>query len=189
MTKNEVVVRPVRLPEDAHGVLAIDTSFTTDTVFRVVAEHEGFRLVRTPVAPAAVKRFTIDSLSPDELAAGRPLAREWDRAFVATQGTAVAGFIATSLRHWNRHCVIHHFYVDTPWRRSGVGRRLLAEAIAVARQAGMARLWLETSSLNVPGVDAYRRLGFELCGLDTSLYAELPTSNETALFLSRPLTT
>ena len=46
---------------------------------------------------------------------------------------------------------------------------------------------METSNLNLPGVRAYERLGFQVCGLDTSLYDGTPSEGEVALFLSRSL--
>jgi ribosomal protein S18 acetylase RimI-like enzyme len=53
---------------------------------------------------------------------------------------------------------------------------------------GAINLWLETSNLNVPGIRAYRRLGFELCGADATLYLGTPAASEQALFFARPLT-
>jgi ribosomal protein S18 acetylase RimI-like enzyme len=47
--------------------------------------------------------------------------------------------------------------------------------------------WLETSNVNLPAVRAYERLGFRLCGLDTSLYEGTPAEGEVALFLCRLL--
>ena len=44
-----------------------------------------------------------------------------------------------------------------------------------------------TTNLNLPGVQAYERLGFHLCGLDTSLYDATPSEGEVALFLCRSL--
>lgn len=44
-----------------------------------------------------------------------------------------------------------------------------------ARQVTAARcLWLETQNVNYPAVQFYLRLGFELCGLDQTLYAPGP---------------
>jgi len=48
-------------------------------------------------------------------------------------------------------------------------------------------IWLETSSLNAPGVAAYRALGFSLSGVDLTLYDGTPAEGETALFFSRPV--
>jgi ribosomal protein S18 acetylase RimI-like enzyme len=95
--------------------------------------------------------------------------------------------VATEHDSWNSRVVIWHLYVDASRRRRGIGRRLLETALAAAVEAGMRVAWLETSNLNVPGVRAYERLGFEICGLDTTLYTGTPAEGEIALFLARPL--
>jgi ribosomal protein S18 acetylase RimI-like enzyme len=49
-------------------------------------------------------------------------------------------------------------------------------------------VWLETSTLAYPAIQFYRRRGFELCGLDTSLYDSAdPSAGETALYFARSL--
>jgi ribosomal protein S18 acetylase RimI-like enzyme len=95
--------------------------------------------------------------------------------------------VATQHEAWNGRVVVWHLYVDVDHRRRGIGRRLLETALAEALDAGMHVAWLETSSLNVPGVRAYERLGFEVCGLDTTLYTGTRAEGEVALFLARPL--
>jgi ribosomal protein S18 acetylase RimI-like enzyme len=95
--------------------------------------------------------------------------------------------VATRYEAWNRRVVIWHLYVSGEYRRRGVGGRLLETALAAAREAGARTAWLETSNLNVPAVRAYERLGFVLCGLDTTLYDGTPAEGEVALFFSRRL--
>jgi ribosomal protein S18 acetylase RimI-like enzyme len=72
-------------------------------------------------------------------------------------------------------------------RGRGIGRRLVDRALAAAREAGAPTAWLETTNLNLPGVRAYERLGFRLCGLGTSLYDATLAEGEVALFLCRSL--
>ena len=66
-------------------------------------------------------------------------------------------------------------------------RRLLAAVEAHAASLGARHVWLETSSLNVPGVAAYRALGFRLTGIDLTLYDATPAEGEAALFFSKPV--
>jgi len=93
-----------------------------------------------------------------------------------------------STRPWNRRAVVWHLYVDRTCRRRGIGRRLLGVALEAAAEAGARTAWLETSNVNVPGTRAYERLGFDLCGLHTTLYESTPAEGEVALFLLRRLT-
>jgi len=48
-------------------------------------------------------------------------------------------------------------------------------------------VWLETSNVNVPGIAAYTRLGYALCGVDTTLYEATAAAAETAIYLSKSL--
>jgi len=109
--------------------------------------------------------------------------RSWDRGWLAEVGQKATGFIATAYEPWNRRTVIWHFYVSPEYRRRGLGRRLLDVALSDGVSRGAVSAWLETSNLNVPGIDAYRRFGFELCGVDVSLYEGTEAEGEVALFL------
>lgn len=171
-----IQVRPARFPDDRAGVLALDTSVTTDTVYRVAADETGIRLYETKVGGLRRKRFPLDDIDDPD--------RPWDAAWVAAQGERIVGFAATGLQPWNGRLVIWHLYVDTDWRGQGIGLQLLDAVMMEARNRGARSLWLETSSLNVPGVAAYRAMGFSLTGVDLTLYDGTPAEGEAALFLS-----
>ena len=70
-------------------------------------------------------------------------------------------------------------------RRRGVARALLQAVDVHAVASGARNVWLETSSLNAPGVVAYRSLGFSLSGIDLTLYDGTAAEGEVALFFSR----
>ena len=77
-------------------------------------------------------------------------------------------------------------YIAPAMRRHGLGRALLARAEDHGRALGATHVWLETSNVNAPGVAAYERLGYALCGADTRYYgAYMP--DETAIYLAKPL--
>nr|WP_276324238.1 GNAT family N-acetyltransferase [Symbiobacterium thermophilum] len=48
-------------------------------------------------------------------------------------------------------------------------RALVGSVEAFAAAVGARCLWLETSNLDDPAIQFYRRLGFRWCGLDVSL--------------------
>lgn len=173
------VVRAANLRQDAAGIAAIDTSFTTRQVYDIAVVGDEVRLALRDLAAPLTKRFPLDDLEDPE--------RPYDQAWVAVEDQAIVGFAATSYAAWNRRLVLWHLYVDGPRRGRGVSRQLLAfvEAQGVAR--GARHIWLETSSLNAPGVAAYRALGFSLSGVDLTLYDGTPAEGETALFFSRPV--
>ncbi len=174
-----LVVRRASLPEDTAGIAALDTSFTTTQVYDVAVEGENIRLTPRGLDAPLTKRFPLDDLDDPE--------RPYDQAWVAVDAAAIVGFAATSYASWNRRLVLWHLYVDPTHRRRGVARALLDAVDAHAIARGARNVWLETSSLNAPGVAAYRSLGFTLSGVDLTLYDGTPAVGEVALFFSRPV--
>ena len=175
---SEIEIRPADLVRDAALIRSVDTSFETDVIFDVQADGSGFRLVERPVEPPVVKTLPL---------ADPPAGREWESTWLALDGGRAVGVVSTEYQAWNRRSVIWHLYVSADFRGRGVGRRLVETALVAAREAGARTAWLETSSLNVPAVRAYERLGFRLCGLDTSLYDGTPAEGEVGLFYCRSL--
>jgi len=173
-----ITLREVVLPDDAPHLAELDTSFTTDIVYAVAREADGFRLDAVSVEPPVTKRFQVDDVDAPQA---------WDRGVVAVADGLVRGFVATGFERWNARLVIWHFYVDPAWRRRGIGRALIEAALLEGAARGATTAWLEASNLNYPGVQVYERLGFELCGLDTTLYRGTASDGETALFLARDL--
>jgi ribosomal protein S18 acetylase RimI-like enzyme len=172
-----VAIREARLPDDAAAIEQIDTSFTTDVVFDVAATGAGFALRERRLAEPLTKRFPLDDVQGE---------RPWSHGFLAEDGAAL-GFAAAALQPWNRRLVLWHLYVQPNARGRGVGRELVERVDALGHELGARHLWLETSNLNAPGVAAYRALGFELTGIDATLYDGTPAEGEIALFFSRPL--
>jgi ribosomal protein S18 acetylase RimI-like enzyme len=174
-----MVVRSAVLPQDAAGIAALDTSFTTAQVYDVAVVNEEIRLTLRSLAAPLTKRFPLDDLDDPE--------RPYDQAWVAVDDATIVGFAATSYASWNRRLVLWHLYVEPIRRRRGIARALLdgVDAHAIAR--GARNVWLETSSLNAPGVAAYRSLGFALSGVDLTLYDGTAAQGEAALFFSRPV--
>ena len=163
---------------DSAAVSALDTSFTTTAVFEVTGDDSGLTLSLAQLDAPLTKRFPLDDLDAED--------RPWSDAWVAEADSVLVGFAATSFESWNRRLVLWHLYVAPELRRRGVAARLLAEVEQHAQAVGARHIWLETSSLNVPGASAYRRLGFELTGIDRTLYDATPAEGEIALFFSKP---
>lgn len=172
-------IRPASLPADASAIEAIDTSFTTNTVYEVTAAPQQITLRAKKLAEPLTKRFPLEDL--------RSSTRAYTEAWVALSGATIVGFAAAALETWNRRLVLWHFYVDPSVRRQGAGRRLLEAVTSYGVTQGARHIWLETSSLNVPGAEAYRALGFSLTGADLTLYDGTPAEGEVALFYSRRL--
>ena len=175
-----LTMRPVRLPGDHAAILALDRSFTTDRIYRIVRTPQSFALAETIAQPPVHKDFPLEA----DLGAGRV----WEQGLVAEQAGTVVGFTALAHQRWNRRTELWHLYVAPQVRGRGVGRALVEAVIAAAEDAGMRCVWLETSNLAYPAIQFYRRMGFELFGLDASLYDPAgPVGSETALYFARPL--
>ncbi|MFI8199983.1 GNAT family N-acetyltransferase [Streptomyces sp. NPDC085942] len=159
----------------------IKGEFSSDTVFEVVdSGGNGFSL-----RPVRLDRPIHKVFPDDEPEGGEPSTGA--RRFVALDGDRVCGYVDTEYEPWNRRLVIADIEVAAPYQGRGIGRTLMNHAIDWARTCGAGHVWLEVTNINAPAIRAYRRMGFALCGLDTSLYSGTESEGETALFMSRSL--
>ncbi|WP_432093983.1 GNAT family N-acetyltransferase [Streptomyces sp. bgisy100] len=194
-------VRTAR-PEDAAAIEALDGSFTTGTVFEVTATDHGFTLREVPVDPPLTKVFPEsegpeDERPEDESSGAESSGAEGSRSdggedadartFVAVgPDGGLVGFAAVSHSAWNRRLIVEDIEVAPGHRGRGIGRTLMGHAVDFARERGARHLWLEVTNVNAPAIHAYRRMGFTLCGLDTTLYDGTESAGEQALYLSLP---
>ena len=170
-------IRPMTAA-DRTGICALDTAFETSTIYEVVATPLRLELVERPTPPL-VKRYAI----ADAFAHWAT----WDVGFVAEDNTQICGFAGVEYEAWHARLVLWHLYVSPAQRRTGVGRALLDQVEAHGRKRGARRVWLETSNVNVPGIAAYQRLGYSLCGVDTTEYDTLEYEAETAVYMAKRL--
>lgn len=170
-------VREIDRQTDAAALQRLDTSFTSEFVYRVTGGCDELHLDCVSIPSPYRKSFTIDLEDPP-----------WDHGYVAEEDGSPVGFIAMRFESWNRRLVITHLYVDSSQRRRGIARLLIERAIDWGRDRGALIGWVETSNRNFPGVQIYRRLGFEICGFDVTHYRGTPHKEEFALFLARPIT-
>jgi ribosomal protein S18 acetylase RimI-like enzyme len=165
------------IDRDRDGIEAIDTSFETTTVFDVTVTPRQIELVERALDRPLVKRYPMADVFSHWAT--------WDTAYVAVEGDAIVGFAAVEFEAWHRRLVLWHLYVAPERRRQGIGRALLEQVEQHGRRRKAHRVWLETTNVNVPGVRAYERLGYSLCGCDVTLYDDMPYAHETALFLAK----
>jgi ribosomal protein S18 acetylase RimI-like enzyme len=172
-----VVIRELDRKTDRRGVEAIDTSFETSSVFDVVTTARQIDLRERVLETPRTKRYSIGEVYA-------PWAR-WDAGWVADDD-GIRGVATIAHEEWHQRLVLWHLYVDPSSRRRGVGRALLERVEAHGRAVGATHVWLETSNINVPGIAAYERLGYTLCGADRLFYgAYMP--DEIAIYLAKML--
>lgn len=106
----------------------------------------------------------------------------------AYDGDRLVGLVVCETHRWNQAVWIWELKVATTHRRRGIGQRLV-EAVAERTAAdGLRAVGLETQSTNVPAIDFYRAVGFELDGIDLSFYTNTDaTDGEVAFFMRRKL--
>ena len=89
---------------------------------------------------------------------------------------------------WNRSLWIREFGIAESYRRKGVGRQLMEQVAEIAKTEGLRILVCETQNTNVPAIDFYRSVGFEVDGVDLSYYTNRDVEGEVAVFMKRKLT-
>ncbi len=172
-----VSVRAFDKKTDLNAIKELDSSYTSLGCFKIHCDADSL-IIRPHKSPLPQQRsFPIDLELP-----------HWSNGWIAENDEAgVIGFIATDFESWNRRLKIWHFYVNTCARGRGVGRRLMESALLVGRNQGATTAWAETSNWNLPGIEVYRHLGFQLCGFDETLYHGTLSKDEFAVFLAKRL--
>jgi ribosomal protein S18 acetylase RimI-like enzyme len=100
-------------------------------------------------------------------------------------GDLLVGAAIAEPRPWNQSLWVWELHVHADYRGQGIGRRLMEELADQAQLAGLHVIVAETQNTNVPAIRFYRSVGFELEGLDLSLYP--PEIEEVAFFMKRYL--
>ena len=170
-----LTVRSLNWPADRASLLLLDSSFLTDRVYHVGQTNATFTLHSVPITPPLQKDYGF-AADVDNLPT-------FDQVIVAERDATIVGIAALKFEAWNQRANLWHFYIAPAERGRGLGRRLMNEINQAARTHGMRCLWLETQNINDGAIQFYRRVGFQWCGLDTSLYtASENAPNEIALF-------
>ncbi len=176
-----LALRSFRYPQDADALAKLDTSFTTERIYRPVYGALSFQLREERVDPPLYKRYPLEVENPAERVV-------WDYAVIAEEAGETVGFLAAQYTEWNRRVILWHLYVAPSHRRKGVGAKLLEAVEAYARSVRARCLWLETQNINYPAIQFYQRAGFAFCGFDSSLYDQSELEQEEiALFFARPI--
>ena len=92
----------------------------------------------------------------------------------------IYGFIAARLNADELH--INNIAVSEVWRRRGIGRALLAAALAAGKNIGAVWAVLEVRASNLAAQTLYARQGFEIVGGRKDYYAA-PTEDATVMGL------
>lgn len=168
--------RPIDWKLDESAIRNLDTAYTTDRVYGLRMEDLSFSLIEETRIPPITKRYEVTITQKD---VGNALV-----AIAACEGAVLFGFAAVKEEAWNRRAVLTDFYIQPGVRRRGLGRKMMEEVFLGIAEASARVLWVETQNVNLPAIEFYRSVGFEVCGFDSSLYGD-PHSKEVAVYLSK----
>lgn len=155
--------------------MAIPTEWVADRVVALDQNGLAFSLEERPLGFSYEK----DGSSLSQRLEGLKSA---DAVFVAEAGSHIVGVVAMVVSQWNFRPGLAYLRVAPVWRRRGVATALVEAVLEAARDSGARGLWLETTNVNIPAINLYRKMGFELCGLDRSLYMRWGLDGEVALY-------
>jgi GNAT superfamily N-acetyltransferase len=156
------------ISSDIPRLMALDHSYSTDHVWQMAIQtaapsvEVAFREVRLPrpmrvTYPRRVER----------------LADEWTERSVVLVGEAegrTAGYLSLAPAPAPEALWITDLVVDPAFRRQGLARRLLAEAIGWGKTRGHLRLFFEMQSKNHPAIQLAQKLGFVYSGYSDFFY-------------------
>ncbi len=154
-----------------------DSDFSFDIESEAIAPFEGPDMPKVVPVQSRTKRYGADaSLSEPDFQSERLL-------LAAKDGEHLAGYLLAT-PGWNRCASIDDIAISRRYRRAGIGRPLMDEAVAWAAGLNLRAIRLETQSTNVPACRFYARYGFVLGGSDRYLYSQLgeDVRHEVALY-------
>ena len=153
--------------------------YTTDRIYSVSSIEFGgsFEFSLKEKALPYIKNWETTSEEFEELNS----LIEQENSFGAFVDEELAGWIICEHRIWNNSLYIENILIDEKYRRQGIGIMLIKSAIKEARRLNCRVIELETQNTNYPAIRFYRRMGFNITGLNTRLYNN---ADEIALFMT-----
>jgi streptothricin acetyltransferase len=153
-----------------------DTAFTVDSML-VLHVQNGEISYTVAEMPPYTKRYPRSNIDVESM-----LQQEDNGIFFAYCDGQLAGQMIL-FKNWNGYAYVDDLVVEGRFRRHGVGRRLIDQAIIWAKAHNFPGIMLETQHINVAACRFYERCGFVLGGFDRFLYRGIdPHSPEIALY-------
>jgi streptothricin acetyltransferase len=173
-------------PDDLSHLL---TGYTSNAKYKVnKTESQGqitFSLELVPLQQPYIKRW--DPIDAVTLAHYQRLPQS-GFSFGAFDRQACVGLAITEPQEWNKSLWVLELHVAETHRRNGIGRQLIQTLAEKGHAGGFRTLVCETQNTNLPAIWFYRKMGFNLEGIDLSYYSndDFP-DGEIALFMKKRL--
>ena len=127
------------------------------------------------------------SLLDDDIERHRRVVRQ-GLALGAYDDHRIIGVAIAERQDWNRSLWVWEFHVAETHKMIGVGRQLIEALADKARKDGLRIMVCETQNTNVPAIEFYRKVGFEIEGIDLSYYSNSDVMDgEVAIFMKKKL--
>lgn len=160
-------VRPISV-SDLRAVEALDASYTSEMVWQVEMRRQSeemsvsFRQVRLP--------RPVRAAPPLSGAAAIEKWQEADLFLVATEEGQVVGYLRGDFQGRRGLGLVEVIAVAPEWRRRGLGRLLLQEAVGTFRRWRLRWAVAETQTQNQPANAFLEQMGFGFCGFNERAY-------------------
>lgn len=166
--------------DDLNSCYHLNASYTTDYVWQMQVRTQEqsaeirFDTVRLPRAMQVPYPRATDELTAHWKAEG---------CFLVARhaGGEVVGFIDAHPLPWQQLLWVYNLVVDAPYRRRGIGSRLLQAAMRWATTRRLRQITVEMQTKNYPAIAMAHKHAFQFCGYNEQYYA----NGDIALFFSR----
>jgi ribosomal protein S18 acetylase RimI-like enzyme len=183
------MIRIAKLTQiDSKRLRALTAGYTSPAKY-VVSKTESeevttITLTLSPIDPPYVKRFGKD----EELEAHYDEILKQGLSLGAYDGNELIGIAIAEKREWNKSMWVWDFHIDADYQGQGIGTKLMNTLAKNAMEADLRVMVCETQNTNVPAINFYRKVGFEIEGLDLSYYTNKDVEEgEVAIFMKRKL--
>ena len=141
-------------------------------------------LTLQPLDPPYLKRFGRD----DNLEEQMEEVLKQGLSLGAYDGSKLIGIAIAERREWNKSLWVWELHIDADYQGKGIGTKLMNALTRKATKAELRVMVCETQNTNVPAIQFYRKLGFEIDGIDLSYYTNNDVEEgEVAIFMKKKL--
>lgn len=172
------------LETDIVACSALDHAYETDIVWQMQIHSDEGQQWEILFKPERLPRTMTETLATDGARLRSALPPE-HCFLIATHkdSSEVLGYLAMYNDQIHRIGQVHDLVVSRPFRRHGIGSRLVKVARQWAKEHGLSRLMLETQTKNYPGIAFCQENGFAFCGFNDRYFI----NQDIAIFFSASL--
>lgn len=152
--------------QDILDCLEINPAFETQYVWHMLVQQDDDNQVEVRFRRERLPRLL--TLTPSISADDLRLHLNPDRVLLVAEQRdhGIIGYLGMSRMPMINLGFIHLLVVDPPYRRHGIGARLIAAARKWAAEHELPRLQVAVSTKNYPAVEFFRQSGFVFCGFN-----------------------